>query len=94
MSLNLSFIENIDEYISTIEEIEEYENKPPPKQLIINPDNGEIIDPESGLPWDGPMDNVEILIQRKEILSQLACQLNSNLFPYCPNAYKTFISIF
>ena len=57
---DLSFIEDIDEYISTIEEIEEHENKPPPKQLIINPDNGEIIDPESGLTWDGPMDNVEI----------------------------------
>ena len=57
---DLSFIENIDEYISSIEEIEVIENNPPPKQLIKNPDNGEIIDPETGLPWDGPMDNVEI----------------------------------
>ena len=57
---DLSFIENIDEYISSIEEIEVIENKPPPKELIKNPDNGEIIDPETGLPWDGPMDNVEI----------------------------------
>jgi hypothetical protein len=57
---DLSYIQDIDEYISSIEEIEVIENNPPPKQLIKNPDNGEIIDPETGLPWDGPMDNVEI----------------------------------
>ena len=81
---DLSYIEDIDEYISMFEDIEEIENNPPRKQLIKNPDNGEIIDPETGLPWDGPMDNVEIFDPEKGDFILISPPIDLDPIPMLP----------
>jgi len=81
---DLSYIEDIDEYISMFEDIEEIENNPPRKQLIKNPDNGEIIDPETGLPWDGPMDNVEIFDPEKGDFILISPPIDLDPIPVLP----------
>jgi hypothetical protein len=80
----LSYIEDIDEYISMFEDIEEIENNPPRKQLIKNPDNGEIIDPVTGLPWDGPMDNVEIFDPEKGDFILISPPIDLDPIPVLP----------
>lgn len=81
---DLSYIEDIDEYISMFEDIEEIEKNPPRKQLIKNPDNGEIIDPETGLPWDGPMDNVEIFDPEKGDFILISPPIDLDPIPMLP----------
>ena len=81
---DLSYIEDIDEYISMFEDIQEIENNPPRKQLIKNPDNGEIIDPETGLPWDGPMDNVEIFDPEKGDFILISPPIDLDPIPVLP----------